>query len=298
MISIITPTYNRGYIINNLYESLKQQTCQDFEWIVIDDGSKDDTSKLFDKWAKEKNQFAIEYEYTENGGKHRAINYAVKKVHTDFCFIVDSDDYLTNDAVESIHEWIDTIKNDNNFAGVAGLRQYPSGNIIGRYPKSRKYEIYVDADNLERRKKHLTGDKAEVYRTDILKKYPFPEFEGENFLTEDVIWNRIAIDGYRIRWFNHVIYICEYLEDGLTKGKDRSINNFKGFTEATKMRIKYWEFPYNYLSLSIFYNIAIQLGVHDAEIAELLDVSKKEIAFAKIISIIKRMIKKVCFNKY
>lgn len=144
----------------------------------------------------------------------------------------------------------------------------------------------------------MTGDKAEVYRTDILKKYPFPEFEGENFLTEDVIWNRIAIDGYRIRWFNHVIYICEYLEDGLTKGKDRSINNFKGFTEATKMRIKYWEFPYNYLSLSIFYNIAIQLGVHDAEIAELLDVSKKEIAFAKIISIIKRMIKKVCFNKY
>ena len=101
--------------------------------------------------------------------------------------------------------------------------------IIGQFPSKLEF---IDATNLERKSKKLLGDKAEVYRKDILLKYPFPEFEGEKFLTEAVVWNRIAADGYKIRWFNKIICICEYLDDGLTKtdAEERRINNFNGYT--------------------------------------------------------------------
>lgn len=231
MISIITATYNRGNVIGKLYNSLKSQTNKDFEWMIIDDGSTDNTSSLFDMWKKEDNKFLIDYEYSENGGKHRALNRVIQKVRSDFCFIVDSDDYLTNDAVEKIHQWIKTINDQEIFAGVSGLRQDSNGIIIGQYPK---YKEYIDASNFEREKKHLLGDKAEVYRTDLLKKHPFPEFENEYFVTEAVCWNAIAAEGYKIRWFNQPICVCEYLEDGLTKSGANSIyghiNNFKGYS--------------------------------------------------------------------
>ena len=103
-ITVFTPTYNRGYIIENLYHSLQKQTFQDFEWIVIDDGSTDDTASQFEKYKLEENFFPIIYERVENGGKHRAINLGMKKARGDLFFIVDSDDYLTETALEKINE--------------------------------------------------------------------------------------------------------------------------------------------------------------------------------------------------
>lgn len=227
-VTVFTPTYNRAYIIHNLYRSLQRQTDKNFEWIVIDDGSSDDTEMLFQKWTTEKNEFSIIYYKIENGGKHRAINKAVYMASAEAFFIVDSDDYLVDNAVEKIIKWFEPIYHICEYAGVSGLKGYEREKPVGGW--GTFIGEYVDATNLERIQYGLLKDKAEVYKTSVLKKYPFPEFEGENFLTEGIVWNQIAMDGYKIRWFKEVIYICDYLEDGLTKcGYKRYILNPKGY---------------------------------------------------------------------
>ncbi len=228
LITIFTPTYNRAYIIGNLYESLKCQTSMDFEWIVINDGSTDETSSLFKKWCGEDNGFQIIYDEVPNGGKHRAINRAVQMAGSDAFFIVDSDDRLLPFAVEKVTGWFSMIADDPEFAGVSGLRGYTIDDPVGGYGN---YDgDYVDATNLERGQYGLLNDKAEVYKTEILKKFPFPEFEGENFITESAIWQQIAAAGYKLRWFNEVIYLCDYLEDGLTRNaNERIISNPMGY---------------------------------------------------------------------
>lgn len=228
VITVFTPTYNRAYRLPTLYESLKRQTSKDFEWIVINDGSSDNTDELFEKWLREEGQFPIIYKKVPNGGKHRAINKAVQMAGSDAFFVVDSDDYLTDDAIEKASKWFDQVAYDENFAGISGLKGYSLDNPVGGYGSFEGE--YVDCTNLQRHLYHLLDDKSEIYKTSILKKYPFPEFDGENFLPESVVWDHIARDGYKLRWFNQVIYICEYLEDGLTASADKKfMDNPKGF---------------------------------------------------------------------
>ena len=237
MITVLTPSYNRAYILPKLYESLKNQTSKDFEWIIIDDGSSDETENLVNKWIGKKELFRISYIKQENGGKHRALNCGVRIARYDYCFIVDSDDYLTLNAIDCVCSWIKTIDDNNSFAGVSGLRAYIGGGRIGKYPKDKAYVKYIDATNLQRQSFNLSGDKSEVYRTKILCKYPFPEFQGENFITEDVVWDAIASDGYKLRWFNEIIYMCEYIDDGLTQmGDKKFIDNFKGYTYTVRQK--------------------------------------------------------------
>lgn len=213
-VTVFTPTYNRGYIISHLYESLKRQTLKDFEWIVIDDGSTDNTAELFNRIINEVNDFKILYQKVSNGGKHRAINKAVKLAKGEMFFVVDSDDYLTDDAIEKIITVNESIPLEakNTFAGVCGIKAYSKEKIVG----STFEGDYLDITSLERLRNNITGDKAEVFYTKVLKKYPFPEFEGENFVTEAVVWDKIAYDGFKLRFFNDIIYICDYLPDGLT----------------------------------------------------------------------------------
>lgn len=215
-ITIFTPTYNRGYIIENLYKSLKKQTFNDFEWVVVDDGSTDNTKDLFEKIFKDNERnFNLIYEQTNNGGKHRAINRGLQLASGELFFIVDSDDYLTDDALELIDSMEKSIPESEKrtlFAGVCALRGYSPYEIIGT---TFEGDI-LDITTLERIKYGIDGDKAEVFYTDILKRYPFPEFEGEKFLTECVVWDRIASDGFKLRFFNKICYITEYLEDGLS----------------------------------------------------------------------------------
>ncbi len=224
MITVFTAVYNRAYIIRQLYQSLLSQTNYDFEWLIIDDGSEDEISEMVCQWMSEKKApFKIRFYQQKNGGKHRAINRGVQLAEGDAFFIVDSDDYLESNAVEAIKMWWKDIKEDDSFAGISGLKAVYNKDIVGGAPS---VDGYVDATNMERERYNLQGDKAEVYKTQILKRYPFPEFDGENFLTEAVVWDRIAYDGLKIRWFNKVIYICEYREDGLTrKGLDIFVKN-------------------------------------------------------------------------
>lgn len=226
-ITVFTPTYNRGYIIMKLYDSLKHQSFKDFEWIVIDDGSNDNTSEIFKNISNDKQEFEITYIKVKNGGKHRAINKGLELAQGELFFIVDSDDYLANDALEKIVNWEKTIKNKNEIVGLAGLRCYEDKSIIGSTFKGE----YVDCTMLERNKYNISGDKAEVLYTNIFRKFLFPEIKNENFLSEAVVWNRISKENLKIRYINEKIYICEYLGDGLTNNFIKNlINNFEGYT--------------------------------------------------------------------
>lgn len=270
-ITVFTPTFNRGYIIENLYKSLQRQSYKNFQWIVIDDGSEDDTEKLFEKWTNEDNLFDITYKKVKNGGKHRAINRAIEIAEGELFFIVDSDDYLTDHALEKVIKWEETIKNKNEFAGVAGVRGYSINSRIGNTFKGE----YIDATSLERNKNNITGDKAEVFYLDILKKYKFPEFEGEKFVTEKVVWNQIAYDGYKIRWFNEIIYICDYLEDGLTKSMSRiELENPKALALSMKLDSMHYNMSNKKkIQLWFDYYILMRNKISINEMAENLQIS-------------------------
>lgn len=235
-ITVFTPTYNRAFIIERLYKSLQRQSFTDFEWLVIDDGSSDNTMELFDAWKLESNAFPISYIKTNNGGKHRAINRATELAAGQLFFIVDSDDYLTDDALEIIDKWEGSLDHKTRFAGVAGRKGYDGDSYIGTTFAGE----FVDATSLERDKYNIDGDKAEVFYTHILKQYKFQEFEGENFITENTVWERLAADGYKLRWFNETIYICEYLEDGLSKNAMKNyVNNPQGSASYIKHQLLY-----------------------------------------------------------
>lgn len=213
IISIITASYNREKLLTRLFESLCNQTCKNFEWIVIDDGSRDNTEQLINEFI-DKKIIDINYIKKINGGKHTALNVGVDIAKGEFSFFVDSDDYLPNNSIEIICNKIDLIKKNPNYGlicGICGDKQNINGNHLEAKFKDNFIGNYLDF----RYKLKIIGDKAEVFKTQILQEYKFPEFEGEKFCPEGLIWNRIA-QNYEMLFFKDVIYYCEYQEEGLT----------------------------------------------------------------------------------
>lgn len=211
-VTVFTPTYNRAYILGDLYHSLQRQTCMDFEWLIVDDGSADDTKALVASWQGEKNPFPIRYVYQENGGKCRAINRGLKEADGRLFFTVDSDDYLTDDAIEKVIQWDGELPADGHFCGYAGNMGTAPGVTTNRlFPGD-----YLDGTALDRYDR-VDGERAFVFYTEIHRKYLYPEFPGEKFLTEAVTWDSMAHDGYKMRFYNDIIRIWEYKDDGLTR---------------------------------------------------------------------------------
>lgn len=210
-ITVFTPTYNRAYIIENLYRSIQRQSYHDFEWLVVDDGSSDGTEERFAQWMAEENPFPIRYIRQENGGKCRAINRGLELAEGELFFTVDSDDYLTDDALEKIARWEEALPKDGNFCGLAGNL----GTAPGETPNTLFEGGYFDGTSFDRYGP-VDGERATVFYTDIHRNYLYPEFPGEKFMTEAVTWNRMAHDGYKMRFHNDIIWIYEYKNDGLT----------------------------------------------------------------------------------
>ena len=220
-VTVLTPTFNRGRVLEKLYESLKKQTCKDFEWIIVDDGSSDNTQDIVEKWISQ-NEISIRYLHKENGGKHTALNYAIKQIESKLTFIVDSDDILTANAVETVLRYHRRYEDETNLCGYAFLRAYPDGKINGKeFLPDEKVASYIEA---RINSDDTSADKAEVFRTSCLKEFPFPEYPGEKFLGEDIVWVRMARK-YMMVHVNKAIYIGNYLEDGLTK--NRRLHNIK-----------------------------------------------------------------------
>lgn len=214
-LTIFTPTYNRAKTLPRLFDSLKRQTCKDFEWLVINDGSTDSTSQLFYDWLRRDNGFPIVYVEVENGGKNRALNRGIRLAQGRLFMILDSDDLLTDDAVDFVVDAASQVATIPAFIGISGRRGDLQGRPLG-CGADFKEEGYVDSSNLERRQYGLDRDMAEVFFTEKLRRYEFKVWPGEKFTPEEVVWNQMALDGYRLRWYNRVTYLCEYQEDGLT----------------------------------------------------------------------------------
>lgn len=208
ILTIFTPAYNRGYTIHKCYESLKRQTDKNFKWLVIDDGSTDNTKALIMKW-KEEADFEITYIYKKNGGMHTAHNTAYENIDTELNVCIDSDDYLTDDAVEIIvNEW-QQVRSDK-LAGIGALDIFESGEVIGiKFPNDLKQAKYFDIYN----KHGVYGDKKFVYRTDLIKKFPYPEYEGEKYVGLDYKYKKLD-ENYELALVNKSICVVEYMEDG------------------------------------------------------------------------------------
>lgn len=240
-LTIFTATYNRGYIIENLYHSLQRQKTFDFEWLVIDDGSTDNTEQLFRVWLREDNHFPIRYYKQENQGLIRSLNRGIELAEGEYFAKIDSDDYLTDDYCISVTQWIEMLSEANDVYGVSGLRGSVCGiPLKGVTPTIPDNPGYIDATDLERPKYNLDADMSEAWRTEVLRKYPFPVWEGEKFAPEQIVFFQIALDGYKIRWFNKIICICEYQEDGLTRGSfDLIRKNPMGYAMMYNHMLKY-----------------------------------------------------------
>lgn len=216
-ISILTPTYNRGKLLLPLYDSLKNLTFKDFEWLIVDDGSEDDTEQYALSWVEhniENAEFPIRYIKKSNGGKHTAINRGVREASGELILILDSDDTLSVDSLATIAQYYEQCKGYKDCAGVCGLMAHHDGQLIGSgFPKEPMYESALQFRYAE--KGNVTGDLLEVYKTSVMREFPFPEIENEKFCPESLVWNRIA-NKYKLFCFNKIVYYRDYLEGGLT----------------------------------------------------------------------------------
>lgn len=270
-ITILTPTYNRASLLPRLFDSLLRQTNKDFEWIVVDDGSTDDTREVVAN-LKEKcgGAFPMGYVYKANGGKHMAINIGAERARGELLFIADSDDLLTDDALETVaNSWHD-ISDDKSFAGIAGLDiTMDTCEVIG----SGLPQEHIDCNAIDiRYRHHVTGDMKEVFRTEVLREFPFPEFAGERFCPEQLVWFRMA-RRYRLRYINKPIYIADYQPDGITAGITRarmrnpsaSMLTYAELTECpvpflvkVKAAINFWRFWHCRTATSVVPRVALR----------------------------------------
>lgn len=254
-ITIITPAYNRGKLLDRLYESLLKQTDKRFDWLIVDDGSTDDTKQRVESWLESK-ELRINYIWQENGGKHRALNNGIQEVASDLTFIVDSDDYLPEDAIETILAYHDKYKakrKELRLCGYSFLRCYSNGEVNTAYfPRDEEVATYLEV----RINGNIGGDKAEVFYTKALKKYPFPEFPKEKFMPEDTVWMRMS-EEYNMVHINKCIYISDYLEGGLTKsGRKMKLKSPKGMALRSKIYLNSGKVKYKVkVKMMLLYHI-------------------------------------------
>lgn len=213
VVTILTPTFNRADTLPILIDSLYNQSSTDFQWLIIDDGSTDNTAKIFEDLKLKAVPFQWEYHRKENGGKHTALNASHPFIKGELVLILDSDDYLTEDAVETIQkEW----PRYREQKAICGMSYFKGESKDTHLSVENPEDEYIN-DHIHYRINHsVKGDHCEVIRTDILKQYPFPVHRGERFMPESWLWNTVGMN-YKTVYRNKTIYICNYLDGGLTK---------------------------------------------------------------------------------
>lgn len=236
-LTVFTPAYNRAHTLPRTYESLCNQKCKDFCWLIIDDGSTDDTEQLVKGWMEKDNGFEIQYIYKENGGMHTAHNTAYENITTELNVCIDSDDCMAEDGVAKILKKWDEVK-DSGYAGIIGLDADMNGKIIGKsFPKSMKETTLMGYYAMGG-----AGDKKLVYRTDIIKKYPpYPVFEGEKYVALAYKYRLIDQD-YKLAVLPQILCNVEYQEDGSSGTMWKQyLKNPKGFAFWRKICMRYPE---------------------------------------------------------
>lgn len=220
-VSVVTPTFNRADLLSRCLEHLMTQTDKDFEWIIVDDGSTDGTDEKVKSFEAD---FPITYVKKTNGGKHTALNESHEYISGRFVVILDSDDYLIDSAVADIKDAWDRYESMPEIGIVLLLK----GRAVDD-PSCKGEVENVPIDIMRNKRIHYhSNDCCEVIRAEAFKEFPFPEFEGEKFLSEGALWNRVSFR-YKGVYVNKVVYIADYLEGGLTKsGKPLRVHNPNG----------------------------------------------------------------------
>lgn len=235
LLTVFTPTCNRAHTLPRTYESLCGQNCKDFIWLVIDDGSQDNTAQLVRQWQEKDNGFEIRYVYKENGGMHTAHNTAYEHIDTELNTCIDSDDKLTSGAVEKILRKWDQVK-DQGYAGIIALDADFDGKVIGQgFPEGMTETTvigYYAAGG--------SGDKKLVYRTDIINQYPpYPVFEGEKYVALSYKY-RLIDQTYKMAVLDEVVCNVEYQPDGSTGTMWKQyLKNPRGFAFWRKVCMQY-----------------------------------------------------------
>lgn len=234
-LTVFTPAYNRAHTLGRTYESLRMQDCKDFIWMIVDDGSSDNTAELVDSWKKENNGFEICYIYKENGGMHTAHNTAYENIHTELNVCIDSDDCMAEGAVRKILNTWDKVRGEG-YAGLIGLDADLQGKVIGQGFQQNLKETtlsgYYAAGG--------SGDKKLVYRTDIINQYPpYPVFEGEKYVALAYKY-RLIDQEYKLAVLDEVLCNVEYQEDGSSGTMWKQyLKNPKGFAFWRKVCMQY-----------------------------------------------------------
>lgn len=258
-ITIFTPTYNRKELLSKCYNSLLKQSNKQFVWQIIDDGSEDETNSLVDKWIEE-GEMNIEYIYKENGGKVSAINRSLEITNTKYWFCLDSDDYLTDNAIEIIIKKLKLIEDNENICGLLGLRigidGKPMGNVNSipadlKFAKLRDIRIDLGIDT----------EYIQVFKTKVVKQYPYPLIKGEKFMALSFAFDQIDAK-YNYLIIHEGLMISEYQEDGMTKHKRKLIKeNPKGYTLYNKQRFLLEKNLKQKIKAAILYNIGNILDI-------------------------------------
>lgn len=210
LITIFTPTFNRKGTLERLYLSLSDQTNCNFKWLIVDDGSTDGTDKAVQAWTKD-GKIRIEYHYQHNSGKMAAHNLAVQMTDTKLFMCVDSDDWLVKDAVEFICSFWMKAEKHPEYAGVIAYKGKSESEVIGNHFSINQRESTLSGlyEN------GFLGDTTLIFRTEVIKNYPFPQIKGEKFITEAFVYDQIDQE-YRYYLMNHILTVCQYRPDGYT----------------------------------------------------------------------------------
>lgn len=256
-ITVFTPAYNRAHTLPRTYESLKKQDTKNFEWLVVDDGSKDNTRELVQGWIDSETEFKIRYIYKENGGMHTAYNTAYENIDTELSICIDSDDCLADGAIRKIYNHWQQVKY-KGYAGIIGLDADFSGRVIGKPFDTG----LIETTFLDYYGNGGQGDKKFVYRTDVIKEYPpYPEFSGEHYVGLSCKYALIDQD-YKLSVLNEVLCDVEYQADGHSNSMfSEYVKNPKGFAYYRKIFMQYpfstkklIEYTIHYISASIIGN--------------------------------------------
>lgn len=233
-VAVFTPTYNRAYKLPDLYASLLRQTNKDFIWLVVDDGSSDNTRQLIQSYIDE-GKVSIRYIYRENGGKQRAHNTALEHCNEELFFTVDSDDYLVDTAIEQVIDTWNEWRDRPNIAGIIALCGKSSTEPLkGRLPHkvttTKIYDLYG--------KYRFASDAALIYSVALLREYPYDVVNGEKFIAESYVYLQID-DNYQLAILDSILMVREYLPDGYTQSARRvARENPRGYMKVKKLYLE------------------------------------------------------------
>ncbi len=216
-LTVFTPAYNRAELLGRVYDSIRAQKAEDFEWLIVDDGSVDNTEEVVNELVK-KAPFPVVYVKKENGGKHTAHNTALENARGEWFMCLDSDDMLAEKAIENIFSVLSQCKNE--VCAVAAYKSDEKGKLL-----SDEFLNGEAPDGIYSLLEKYHGEYVFIFRTDVIKKYPYPVFDGERFSGECILYDKLEIDGYKALPYGKVLQLCEYQSEGLSYGYRKLLKN-------------------------------------------------------------------------